>query len=90
MTVNSLQGAGPYLYPWNHQEISGFLMYFREYRKRPVAWNGSKIFLTNTSAECKYSCLFHNRACFLIVIYTGSFNALKMYKVKMFSDLSLF
>ena len=52
---------------WKHQETSGFLMYFRKYRKKPVPWNGLKIFLTNMSAECWYSCLLHNRACFLTV-----------------------
>ena len=36
------------------------------YRKRPVPWNGWKIFLINMPAQCWYSCLFHNRACFLI------------------------
>ena len=38
--------------PGKHQETSGFLMYFRKYRKRPVPGNGLKIFLTNMSAEC--------------------------------------
>ena len=51
--------------PWKQKEISIFLMYFRECRKRPtVPWN---IFLTTTLVECWYSCLFHNKACFLIV-----------------------
>ena len=52
--------------PWKHQEPSGFLS-FREYRKWPVPWNELKILLTNMLAECWYLCLFHNRACFLIV-----------------------
>ena len=42
-------------------------MYSRKYRKRLVPWNGLKIFLTNMSAQCWYSCLFHKRACFLAV-----------------------
>ena len=42
-------------------------VYFRKYRKKTVPWNGLKIFLTNMSIECRYSCFFHNRACFLTV-----------------------
>ena len=77
---------------WKHLETSSFLMYFREYRNRPVPLNRLKMFLTNMSAECWYSCLFHSNACFLIIICTctGSFNALKRCKVSMFSHLSCF
>ena len=34
-----------------NQETSGFVMYFREYRKRPVQWNGLNIPLTNTLCQ---------------------------------------
>ena len=53
--------------PWKYQETSDFLMYFRKYKKRPVPGNGLKIFLINMSVKCWYSCLLHNRACFLTV-----------------------
>ena len=31
---------------WKHQNISGFLMFFGGYRKRPVAWNGLNLLRT--------------------------------------------
>ena len=39
-------------YSTDFLKTSGFLTYFTEYRKRPVSYNGLKICLTNTSAEC--------------------------------------
>ena len=45
--------------PLKHQETSGSLVYFWEYRMRLVPWNGLKILLTNMSVECWYSWLFH-------------------------------
>ena len=53
--------------PWKHQATSGFLMYFGKYKNTPVPWNGLNIFFKDMSAECWYSCLFHNKACFLTV-----------------------
>ena len=35
--------------PSKHQETSSFLMYFREYRKRPAPWNGLDIFVKYVS-----------------------------------------
>ena len=55
-----------------------------EKTKTPVPWNGLKIFLTNMSAECWYSCLFHNSMLF----YSRS--GLKRYQVSMFSDFGWF
>ena len=48
-------------------ETSGFQIYFRNYRERQKPWSGLKIFLTNMSAKCWCSWLFHNRARFLLV-----------------------
>ena len=42
---------------WKHQESSGFLTYFREYRKRPVPRNGPEC--------CIHACSI--TACFLVV-----------------------
>ena len=42
---------------WKHQESSGCLTYFREYRKRPVPRNGSECFIHACSVT----------ACFLVV-----------------------
>ena len=68
LALNGLSDTHVYLqYSTDFLKTSCFLMYFRKYRKRPVSWNGLKICLTNTSAECLYSCLFHNRACFITV-----------------------
>ena len=68
MTLNPFHDTSLFYACWKHQEISDFLIYFGEYRKRAVAWNVLiKIFLANMSTECWYSCLFHNRACFLTV-----------------------
>ena len=78
--------------PWNHQATSGFLMYFRKYKKTPVPWNGLKIFLTNMSAECYvdiHACSIKKHA-FLQLICTGSFDTHKRYKISMFSDSSWF
>ena len=51
-------------------------MYLRKYRKRPVPGNGLKISLTNVSAECWYSCLFHNRT---LLSYSRSVLVLSMH-----------
>ena len=60
--LNTFHGNGLFLCP-----LKTLLMYFREYKRRPVSWKGLKIFLSNMSAECWYSFLFRNRTCFLIV-----------------------
>ena len=94
MTLNPFHDTSLFYACWKHQEISDFLIYFGEYRKRAVAWNVLiKIFLANMSTECWYSCLFHNRACFLTVDLHSALVLsipLKKCKVSMFSDLSWF
>ena len=77
--------------PENRKPLVFWYIYFSEYRKRPVEWNGLKIFLTSMSAECWYSCLFHNRAYCLIVNLLWFFQCTQeVWKVSMFPELNWF
>lgn len=67
MTLNPFHSNGLFLWPLKTQKTFSFLIYFRDYKKSPVSWNGLEIFSTNMSAQCWYSDLFHNRARFLMV-----------------------
>ena len=77
--------------PENRKPLVFWYIYFSDYRKRPVEWNGLKIFLTSMPAECWYSCLFHNTACYLIVNLLWFFQCTQeVCKVLMFPELSWF
>ena len=80
MTLNSFHDTS--LRNLENEETTGFLMYFRKYRKRSVPKNELRIFLTNIHASTMTEHAFYWSTC------TDSFNALKICKVSMFSDLS--
>ena len=38
--IKPLHATGLLIYPWENQKTRGFFDVFRDYRKRPVVWNG--------------------------------------------------